>query len=131
MRRAVKMKPPLPLVTFPSQHCPSQDEPLHRHWAKPAGSSGALWGSVGPADSSCTLFFVLLQSEPGIICTRPDASLLSVALSHLCTTPTGRRWVVPIFPFCLLHAMVSLKLGVSTGPAPVVLSWTSSARGSS
>jgi len=113
---AVKIKPVLHLVTFPTRHCMSWDESVHGRWAKLVGGSGALWGLVGPAESPCTLFLVvLLQSEPGITCTRPDASSSSVALSHLCTTPTGRRWVVLIFPLCLLCAMVSLKPGVSTG----------------
>ena len=116
MRWAVKVKPALPLLAFPTQHYPSRDEPIHGRWAKPVGGSGVVRGSVDPAESPCTLFLVfLLQSEPGITCTRPDASLSSVALSRPCMTPTGRRWVVRIFPFCLLRAMVSLKPGASAG----------------
>lgn len=122
MRRIVKMKPALHLVAFPTQY--SQNELLHGHWPKPVGNSRALWDSVCPVESSCILFLVLLlQSEPGIICTRPDASSSLVALSHLCTTPMGRRWVAPILPFCCLYAMVSLKPGTSTGQHCIHLSF--------
>lgn len=128
MRRTVKTNPALPLVTFPTWHCSSRDEPLHRHWAKAVGGSGALQGRWVQLNSSCTLFLVLLlQSEPGITCTRLDASLSSVALSHPCTTPMGRRWVIPIFPFCILCPMVSQARGKHWAVLPVfmVLSWTS------